>query len=583
MDWRERFRVPAVIYAELARDNLDRGVVITDLNEKYQAYAWDRAEGKIEQVTTAETGVITAAISPAGDFIYVLVEDDPGTEVGHIHRFPFVGGEPEDVTPGLDGYTAYNLEATESGVVALAGLGGKQVLLVVEEDEARVFELPTLPIRLVVAQSEDRAAVTLVTTGRGQVPRLMVMDLSTGEVLAERAETWAGAMHGNLVAVAEVSGDWLRPGLWDGEEFTPLSVDILGDVVPTDWSDDGEVLLLSQTHRAQTALYLYEIASGKATPLASPSGATYPRGEPFLIDSETAFSIWSDASNPWRVLQLGPDAWRVALELEEQHTFPGPQWEEFTFPSTGGAEIQGWLLKPEGEGPWPTVLYTHGGPTSVAGPTFNAIGGAWLDNGFAVASINYRGSTTFGESFREALTGNIGGPDVDDVVAARHWLVETGIADADRIIKNGYSYGGFLTLQSLGTHPDLWAAGVAGAPIADWAVNYEDSNDILRGYDHSLFGGPPEELPDMYHKASPRTYAADFKAPVLISQPEKDSRTPLRQVKIFVDEMKTLGKDIRFEILEGGHPGAGKEQWVSMVESWLDFARPIAGLDRVEN
>lgn len=580
MDWRERFRVPAVIYAELARDDPDRGVVITDLDEKYQAYAWDRAAGTVDQVTASETGVITAAISPKGDFIYTLVDDDPGTEIGHIHRFPFQGGESEDVTPDLGGYTAYYLEATERGVVALAGLGGKQVLLVVEGEESRTIELPTLPIGLVVADSEDRAAVTLVTPGRGQVPRLRVIDLASGDILSERAETEAGAMHGDIVAVAEVRGDWLRPGLWDGSRFTTLEVEIPGDVAPVDWSNDGGVILLSQSHRAKTALYLYHLASAEVTPLASPPGATYPRSSASLVDRDTALSIWSDANNPWRVFELTTDEWRVVLQLEEQHTFPGPQWEEFIFPSTGGVEIQGWLLRPEGEGPWPTLLYTHGGPTSVAGPTFNAIAGAWLDNGFAVASINYRGSTTFGESFREALTANIGGPDIDDVVAARHWLVDNGIADPDRIVKNGYSYGGFLTLQSLGTHPDLWAAGVAGAPIADWALNYEDSNDILRAYDHSLFGAPPEELPDIYRKASPRTYAADFKAPVMISQPEKDSRTPLRQVEVFVDEMQALGKDVRFEILKGGHPGAGKEQWIGMVESWLDFARPIVGLDR---
>lgn len=580
MDWRERFRAPAVIYAELARDNPDRGVVITDLDEKYQAYAWDRASGTIDQVTTSETGVITAAISPKGNFIYTVVDDDPGTEIGHIHRFPFQSGKSEDVTPELDGYTAYNLEATERGVVALAGIGGKQVLMVVDDEMTRLYELPALPLDVVVASSEEKAAVTLVTPGRGQIPQVRVIDLVSADVLSERAETLAGAMHEDLVAVAEVNGDWLRPGIWDGSSLTPLDLDLPGNIVPVDWSDDGEVLLLSQSYRAKTALHLYDLVSSEVTPLASPSGATYPRGDAALVDRETALTIWSDASNPWRVLELTPTDWRVGLELEEQQTFPGPAWEEFTFPSTGGAEIQGWLLRPEGAGPWPTVLYTHGGPTSVAGPTFNAIAGAWLDNGFAVASINYRGSTTFGESFREALTGNIGGPDIDDVVAARQWLVENGIADADRIVKNGYSYGGFLTLQSLGTHPDLWAAGVAGAPIADWAVNYEDSNDILRAYDHSLFGGPPEELPDMYRKASPRTYAADFKAPVLISQPEKDSRTPLRQVQVFVDEMKALGKEVRLEILKGGHPGAGKEQWISIVESWLDFARPIVGIDR---
>lgn len=141
-----------------------------------------------------------------------------------------------------------------------------------------------------------------------------------------------------------------------------------------------------------------------------------------------------------------------------------------------------------------------------------------------------------------------------------------------------HAYGGFLTLQSLRTHPDLWAAGIAGAPIADWAVNYEDSNDILKSYDLSFFGGPPEELPDRYRQASPRTYVADFDAPLLISQPVTDSRTPLRQVSLLVDDLLAKEKQVDLRILEGGHAGSGETQTIEMMESWLDFARPIVGL-----
>ncbi len=211
-------------------------------------------------------------------------------------------------------------------------------------------------------------------------------------------------------------------------------------------------------------------------------------------------------------------------------------------------------------------------------PAFNPICAAWFDAGFAVTSVNYRGSTTFGEEFRESLTKNIGGPDIEDVVAAHRWLVESEIAIPGQIIKNGYSYGGYLTLQSLGTHPDLWVAGVAGAPIADWAMSFERSNDTLREYQLSLFGGSPEELAEDYRKASPRSHVASFKAPILISQPENDSRTPMPHVQVFVDEMSAAGKQVELRLMAGGHAGSGKNQTINMVESWLEFARPIVGL-----
>jgi dienelactone hydrolase len=561
-----------VTYAAVARANPDRGVVITDVDGKYQAYSWDRASGTIGQVTSSDSAVISAAISRDGHWIYTLVEDKTGAEVGHIHGFPFAGGPSVDLTPELEPYSVFLFEPSDRNLVALVGISGGQSLLVVDEDRAKTFPLPSFPRDMVASREGETAAVTLATPGSGLVPMVQVIDLDTGEVRLEEPGTIAGGIRGDRLAVARVEDGWLRPAIRDAQDFQPIDVEIPGDLVPVDWSDDGSTILIAQTYRSKSGLFLYDLVRESITELPTPPGGAPPGGGQSLVAADRALFVWSDANHPWRVFESSPEKYELALNLEGQHTFPGPQWEEFTFPSVGGAEIQGWLLRPEGEGPWPTVVYTHGGPSSVAGPIFSPIGSAWFDRGFAVASVNYRGSTTFGESFREALTGNIGGPDVDDVVAAHHWLVDNGIADPDRVIKNGYSYGGYLTLQVLGTHPDLWAAGVAGAPIADWSLNYEDSNDLLKGYDLSLFGGPPEELPESYAKASPRTYVSQYQAPVLISQPENDSRTPMRQVAVFVDDMEAAGKDVELRVLEGGHAGSGIEQMIEMVESWLDFA-----------
>ena len=578
MDWRDRFRAPAVISAHVARSNPDRGVVITDVDDKYQAYAWDRIDDSIRAVTDAKAAVITTAISHDGNWIYALVENETGTEIGHIHRFSFDGTLSEDNTPDLGYYSSFGFVPTPTGLVAVVGMDGGQAVVVVDEQGTRTLAMPSLVIGLAMPPGGEKAAVTMATPGKGMVPMMRVIDLGSGEVLGEGTDMRGGAMRGEEVAVGFVDGEWIRPGIWEGGAVRQIETDLPGNVTPVDWAQDGSTILLTQSHRSKTALHLYEVSTGDITALVSPPGATYPESNAELIDPRRVISLWSDANNPWRVFESTPQAYSLALALDEQGSFPGPQWEEFMFPSTGGATIQGWLLRPPGEGPWPTVLYTHGGPTSVAGPTFSPIGSAWYDAGFAVASINYRGSTTFGESFREALTGNLGGPDIDDVVAARTWLVANGIAEPDAIVKNGYSYGGYLTLQSLGTHPDLWAAGVAGAPIADWRMSYEDSNDVLKGYFVSIWGGTPDEVADTMGKASPRTYVSDYQAPLLISQPEGDSRTPMRPVQLFVDELNEHGKEIDLRIMTGGHAGSGITQTVEMVETWLDFATPIVGL-----
>lgn len=578
-DWRDRFKAPAVTSAQVARDNPDRGVVITDIHDKFQAYAWDRLEGSVKPVTDTKAAVTTTAISHDGSWIYALVETDAGSEIGHIHRFSFDARTSEDVTPELAYYTSFGFRPTSNGLVAAAGLEGKQTIVVVRDGQSHVIQMPSLVIGIEVHPDEDRAAVTMSTPGRGMVPMMRIVDLDSGEVLGEGSEMAAGGIHDGMVAVSYVDGDWTRPGVWQDGALRAIDLDLPGNVRPVDWSSDGSSILLTQSYRAKTALFLYEVSSEAVTPLPSPAGSTYPASDPALIGPDRAISLWSDANNPWRAFEATPDGYELALRLEEQRSFPGPQWEEFGFPSNGGVEIQGWLLRPPGDGPWPTVLYTHGGPTSVAGPMFSPLGSAWFDAGFAVASINYRGSTTFGESFREALTGNLGGPDVEDVVAARHWLVEQGIARPDAIVKNGYSYGGYLTLQSLGTHPDLWAAGVAGAPIADWRMAYEDSNDVLKGYFVSIWGGTPDQIGEAMVESSPTSHVDAYSAPLLITQPEGDSRTPLRPVQSFVDDLVERGKEVELVIMAGGHAGSGIGQTIGMVEAWLEFADRVVDVD----
>ena len=100
------------------------------------------------------------------------------------------------------------------------------------------------------------------------------------------------------------------------------------------------------------------------------------------------------------------------------------------------------------------------------------------------------------------------------------------------VFLTGWSYGGFLTLQALGTAPGLWAGGMAGIAVADWVSEYEDENDVLRAYDRALFGGTPAQKMEAYVRASPITYAEHVDAPVLIIQGRNDTRCPARQVEL---------------------------------------------------
>ncbi|WDT82983.1 MAG: prolyl oligopeptidase family serine peptidase (plasmid) [Candidatus Manganitrophus sp.] len=199
---------------------------------------------------------------------------------------------------------------------------------------------------------------------------------------------------------------------------------------------------------------------------------------------------------------------------------------------------------------------------------------AWLDHRFAFLAINYRGSTTFGRAFQEKIWGNPGYWEVEDLAAAHTWLVREGIAHPNQIFLTGWSYGGYLTLLALGKYPALWAGGMAGTAIADWALAYEDSADTIKVYTDAFFGGSPVQRPEQYAASSPMTYAEQVKAPLLIFQGKSDTRTPARQIELYEKKMRSLGKTIEVHWVEAGHFGiaAQVKQLILYQERMLQFA-----------
>ena len=116
---------------------------------------------------------------------------------------------------------------------------------------------------------------------------------------------------------------------------------------------------------------------------------------------------------------------------------------------------------------------------------------------------NYRGSTGYGRAWRDALTGDVGFTDVDDVTAGLRDLLRRPDVDPSRTVVGGWSWGGYITLMQLGRNPDLWTAGVAGVPVADYELAYRDEAPSLQAMDRALFGGSPEEQPERYERGEP--------------------------------------------------------------------------------
>ncbi len=603
--WKQRIRVAYIYRAHFARTNPARGLVIHNKSGSQQIYAWDTTSGELRQLTARTSHTLIGWIAPDGQSIYFL-NDQQGNEQGHLARVPFEGGEFEDVTPNLPLYTlrgvgfsrhgrllafdAVNADGFQLHVMALGEHGELSEPRLIYRSEKEAWG---------ALLSNDGKIAAMMSTARagGQRHRsVLAIDTSDGHLVNE---VWDGAEadieiitfsplpHDERILAMSSRSGFRRPFVWDpcsGERFDLACDDLEGDIIPLDWSPDGEQILLCQMNRAQQQLYRYDLPSQAPFRLRHPSGTFYtPKigipGE----DSGPCFGpigeirgLWEDSIHPRHVKTLDAvTGEQKGVLLAVGEVPPGHAWRSITFPSSDGQEVQGWLGLPAGEPPFPMILDMHGGPHSMYPDSFFANTQAWLDHGLAYCAVNYRGSTTFGRAFKEKIWGDIGHWELEDIVAARTWLVEQGIAIPNVIFLYGGSYGGFLTLLALGKRPELWAGGMGLVAVADVVTTYEDSSDALKSFWVGLFGGTPAEKREQYIASSPITYAENVQAHVLIFQGRNDTRTPPRQMELYEAKMKSLCKDIEVHWYDAGHSGPNKNQFIEFQEKMLLFVQRV--------
>jgi dipeptidyl aminopeptidase/acylaminoacyl peptidase len=594
--WKKRYYNGAIYYAGCKQAMLaslapERGIIINARSGTGQIYAWDVPAGTLRQVTQSQEGVFRGYISPDGRFIY-YVRDEGGSERGHYVRLPWEGGEEQDLTPAMPAYAAiYRCAASPDGRFFAFTPAEKQgfPLYCLDLTPAGNASYPRELYRCPkfiddVAFSADSQLLVVATTeyARARQYSLLVFDVVSGQRIAELSDLPEGSVRAALFS--PLPGDprvlgssnrsgFTRPLLWNpltGERSDLLPDAVEGDIEPLDWSADGRSLLLHRTWQARDDLYVYDLPTSTLTPLACPSGVYL---DATFGPASQICASWTDSAHPCQQIALDARTGvKLATLMSLAEPLPARPFTSVQFTSADGTEIQGWLGLPEGTGPFPTVLDTHGGPLLAQRPTYDPDAQAWLDHGYAFLSINYRGSTTFGRDFQEKIWGDLGHWEVEDMVAARHWLIEQGIAQTEAIFVTGASYGGYLTLMALGKYPRLWAGGMALVAPADFTSEYYEGTDWNRGYLTAMLAGTAEEKPEQYRLSSPITYVEQVSAPLLVIQGKNDLRCPPRQMEHYAEKMRARGHDFEIDWFDAGHAGTSIDQQIAFQERLLGFA-----------
>jgi dipeptidyl aminopeptidase/acylaminoacyl peptidase len=202
--------------------------------------------------------------------------------------------------------------------------------------------------------------------------------------------------------------------------------------------------------------------------------------------------------------------------------------EEFWFTNSDNIKVHGWLIKPvnfDKNKKYPLAFYIHGGPQ-----------GSWTDHfhyrwnleilpsqGYVVVAIDFRGSTGYGDAFREAIEKHWGDRPFNDLMEGLDYVLQKySFIDGNRMGALGASYGGYMINWIAGNAPDRFKCLINHDGIFDETASYYNTEELwFPEYEH---GGTPWEFPEEYRKFSPSTYVKNWKTPMLIIHGGKDYR-----------------------------------------------------------
>jgi dipeptidyl aminopeptidase/acylaminoacyl peptidase len=265
--------------------------------------------------------------------------------------------------------------------------------------------------------------------------------------------------------------------------------------------------------------------------------------------------------------------------------------EAIDFPTEGGLTAHALYYKPKnadfiapGSERPPLIVISHGGPTSATSSTLSLTVQYWTSRGFAVADVNYGGSTGYGRAYRQRLDGQWGIVDVDDCVNCARYLIESGEVDGERAAIRGGSAGGYTTLAAL-TFRDIFKAGASYYGVSDLEALAKDTHKFESRYLDRIVGPYPERR-DLYLERSPTNFVDRLSCPIIFFQGDEDRVVPPAQAEVMVDSLRQKRIPVAYVLFEGEQHGFRKAPNIKRaLDAELYFYSRIFGFelaDRIE-
>lgn len=504
---------------------------------------------------------------------------------GALYRRNLIQGQPHPLTPAFGGLASPKVSPDGRWVVYVHSDGSQDVLALVDtEGNDWPFKLVSgADFYMQPAWSPSGAELAWVEWDHPNMPwdatRLMLGKLSGSPPRIEFARQIAGE-HGEVITQPQFSTDGrslsyiISRGEWEALEVLDLTSGqratwLAGDFnlsIPAwvqgqrsyGWSSFGKKIIILRNSAGRAELCAVD-ASGTCQ-LIPTEPYTWLEQLSVSPGTDELALIASSPKLPTRIIRWDGDRWRTVAHSDTGDLQPGdlPDPQPVEWESLDGQKVYGLYCLPAnsrytGQGAPPLIVYIHGGPTSQSRQDFPREAHYFTSRGYAWLEVNYRGSSGYGRSYRDALLGAWGKLDTEDAVSGAQAMAARGLADGDYMAIFGGSAGGFTVLNALAQFPGVFKAGIALYPVANLFTLSLETHKFEQHYDQNLVGRLPDAA-DIYRERSPLFQAGNIKDALAIFHGRDDRAVPLNQSEAIDERLNGNRVPHLFQVYDGeGH------------------------------